>query len=150
MRLYSEFCCTSHTLSGRCDGLRLCNFTQKVTIIPESYVFVLFVCTYIVADCVFCIVMSEDIKLTMLFQLGNIYVRYSIRIIYKLETAVFMFCLSVAGSFMKLICLITYGIANRAMIEGVFKDVLSKYCTTVTFNFEVREIRGSKQESRGC
>jgi hypothetical protein len=73
----------------------------------------------------------------MLLQLGSIMCfMFSVHVNYNLKNAVFVFCPSVAGSFMKLIYLTSYWTANRALVQGVCNGFLSKYYATVTFKIK--------------
>ena len=75
----------------------------------------------------------------MLLQLGNImYFKFSIHVNYNLKKTVFMYYPSVVGSFMKLIYLTSYWTANRALIQEVYNEFLSKYYSIITFKFESR------------
>jgi hypothetical protein len=78
-----------------------------------------------------------DVK--MLLQFGNImYFMFGVHINYNLNKAVFMFCPSVAGSFIKLIYLTSYWTANRALIQGAYNEFLTKYFVAITFKFKSR------------
>jgi hypothetical protein len=65
--------------------------------------------------------------------------KFSVHVNYNLKKAIFMFYPSVAGNFMHLIYLTSYWTANRAYIQGVYNEFLSKYYATMIFIFKSRK-----------
>jgi len=67
------------------------------------------------------------------------YFMFNVNVNYNLKKVFFMLCSSVRGSFTNLIYQTSYWTANRAFIQGVYNEFLSKYYTTMTFKFKSRK-----------